>query len=373
MENSVIYVFHGRLPDPRAAAIFAVQEIRSLAARISVTMVVPKRNTTNLEEARKQYRLPEQIELVSLPVIEFTHVPILKRFAFEFSLISFSYRLAKYLRNSSAEWIITTDHLPALVAKWCGKKVLIEIHDFPSTWNPIWRLLLARADIVLSTNTWKANELNSRFKVPRGRIFVERNGVDLEHFAPCDKSEARSKLGLPLDVAIALYAGSLYSWKGAETLIDAAKFMPDIMVYVVGGTPEDQERLGKQSSNNVHFVPRVAHDEIQIWLSSADVLVLPNTAEEVISQYYTSPMKLFEYMASERPIVASDLPSIREILSEDSGFFFKPDSPESVANAIMNVISERKVSMSRASRARELVCEYSWEKRAERILGKIFK
>lgn len=373
MEHSILYIFHGRFPDPRAAAIFAVEEVKSLSTYVPITMIVPKRDTTDLEKARTLYKLPEQVKLVALPVVDVSRVPLVRFFAFVLSILTFSYNLSTFLRHSKSKWVITTDHLPALIAKWCGKKVLIEVHDFPSTWNPIWRLLLARADIVLSTNNWKGDELHSRFKVPRERIFVERNGVDFDKFTSSDKTDARRKLGLPLEASIALYTGNLYAWKGVDTLVDAAVLVPEVLVYIVGGSDADRVQLMKRAknSNNVHFVGRVSHEEIPLWQSAADVLVLPNTATEEISAHHTSPMKLFEYMASQRPIVASDLPSIREILPYDAGLFCAPDDTKELATTIRKAIAEPEESKHRANRAREAVDTNTWDARARRLIKRL--
>lgn len=334
-------------------------------------MIVPMRNTTNLKKAREQYKFSDRIKLVSLPVIEVSHIPFLRRFAFQCSVISFSFRIAQYLRHSSASWVMTTDHLPALIASFCGKKVLIEVHDFPKTWNPIWRLLLSRADIVMSTNTWKAAELNRRFRVDNKHIFVERNGIDLDHFGGDDKVVARGKLNLPVDARIILYTGNLYSWKGVDTLIAAAQYLPGVLTYIVGGTPEDQQRMRAFAGSTVHFIPRTSHNMMPIWQSAADLLILPNTAREQISVRYTSPMKLFEYMASRRPIVASDLPSIREILPDKAGFFFRPDDPKSLAGTILGILENPLDASLRAEQAYSVVEHYTWSVRAVRLLGRM--
>jgi glycosyltransferase involved in cell wall biosynthesis len=81
-------------------------------------------------------------------------------------------------------------------------------------------------------------------------------------------------------------------------------------------------------------------------------------------------MKLFEYMASERSIVASDLPSVREILPADAGYFAKADDADSFARSIREALGESD-SAARIARARSVVDSYTWKKRAERILERI--
>jgi glycosyltransferase involved in cell wall biosynthesis len=108
-------------------------------------------------------------------------------------------------------------------------------------------------------------------------------------------------------------------------------------------------------------------ERVALWQAAADVLVLPNSGRDELSAQYTSPMKLFEYMASGRPIVATDVPAIREVLPEDAGYYARPDDAADLSHAIMTALNDPS-SGARAARARALVSEYTWEKRAARLL-----
>ena len=103
-----------------------------------------------------------------------------------------------------------------------------------------------------------------------------------------------------------------------------------------GGVPNmiliNSEKKAK-GSENILVLGHKPHKTMPVFLKAADVLVLPNSAKEEISRSYTSPLKLFEYMASGRPIVASDLPSIREVLNENNSLLVSPDSSEDCQKA----------------------------------------
>jgi glycosyltransferase involved in cell wall biosynthesis len=79
-------------------------------------------------------------------------------------------------------------------------------------------------------------------------------------------------------------------------------------------------------------------------------------------------MKLFSYMAAGRPIVASNLPSLREVLTEESAVFFTPDDPESLASAIRYICDSPERGALLAERAKTDVLRYSWDARARYIL-----
>ena len=102
------------------------------------------------------------------------------------------------------------------------------------------------------------------------------------------------------------------------------------------------------------------------YLAASDVLVLPNS-EKGLSEF-TSPLKLFEYMAAKRPIVASDLPSLREILSESNAVMVRPDDPAALAEGIQKVLEDEELAKKLAGNAYIDVQQYSWDKRAMRIL-----
>ena len=103
-------------------------------------------------------------------------------------------------------------------------------------------------------------------------------------------------------------------------------------------------------------------------MKAADVLVLPNSGKEKISRIYTSPLKMFEYMAAGVPIVASDLPSIREVLSEKTAFLFEADDARDLAEKIEMVLENKEGAGERARKALKEVKKYNWEERAGKIL-----
>jgi len=169
-----------------------------------------------------------------------------------------------------------------------------------------------------------------------------------------------------------LYTGHLYSWKGADTLAEAARLLPkDIKIYFVGGTENDILSFKKkyEGVENIRILGKKPHHEMPLYMRAADVLMIPNSAKEDISRLYTSPMKLFEYMASGTPIISSDLPSLREVLNESNAFFFVADDPENLAERIISVIEHYSNAQEKSSKALVEVYRYSWKKRAADILA----
>ncbi len=206
-------------------------------------------------------------------------------------------------------------------------------------------------------------------------IHVAPDAADINRFdIDISKKEARAKLGLPQNKKIALYKGHLYAWKGPGDLGKAVTILKEkknLIAVFIGGTTEDvvafKEVYGKES--NIIILGNRPRQETPIYQKAADILVIPNTAKNDISKLYTSPMKLFGYMAGDRPIIASDIPSLREVIDESMGYFFTPDDPNDLAKTIKKVLNNYQDAESRASKALEKVRQYSWKKRAESILS----
>lgn len=359
----VIILFGGRFFSEKASALFAHLEAESFVKiGAQTTLVTPRR--------LQRRKLPSHSYThVYLPAIDLTAVPLLQYFAGYIN--TFFYAIGSFFWilwfSKPGDVIISNEALPLLLATYVPwRRTIYELHDFADRSLWLYKPLFTRARFILATNEWKKQKLIKDFSVPAEKIFVERNGVDVEAFGRFEKNEAREKLGLSKEKIIAMYTGHLYGWKGVDTLAKAAPLMPDIEIFFVGGTEQDVARFKKQwgSAPNIRIIGFVPHDEIPLWQSAADVLVLPNSAKEEISVHYTSPMKLFEYIASGRPIVASDLPSIREILPENAGLFAVPDDPRSFAKQIATAATRFELGAASRHEAKK----YSWNERARRIL-----
>ena len=213
-----------------------------------------------------------------------------------------------------------------------------------------------------------------RGEYPEERILVAPDAVDVSMFDTGEERDAaRATLGLPQEKSIVIYTGTIdQPWKGVGVLYRAMRELDDsFLCVIVGGKPHYVEEFNRlyPPLPNVLLVGHKPHEDIPLYLRAADVLVLPNSATAEISRVATSPMKLFEYMASGRPIVASELPSILEILNDHNAFLVVPDDAEDLAKGIRTVVQNPDLGASLATQARSDVSSHTWEKRASRILA----
>jgi glycosyltransferase involved in cell wall biosynthesis len=222
-----------------------------------------------------------------------------------------------------------------------------------------------RADGYVTITSALRADLEGRYG-SRPRIAVVPDGVRTNRHPATPPPGTSSR--------VVAYAGHLYAWKGVDVLLEALARLPTVHGLIVGGhaaepdlarTKSVAQRLGL--TNRVTFTGLVEPARVPVLLSGAAVLVLPNTTS-AISTRFTSPLKLFEYMAAGRPIVASDLPSIREILRDGaSALLVPPGDAAALADAIDRLLTDPDLSARLAGAAFDEVPAYSWARRAERL------
>lgn len=371
--KKLFLIFHGRYPSEKAASLFAAKSADAFSAQgLAVTLLVPRRFGILEVDDRTYYEVSHPYNVVYLPTIDLFGLRVFESVLFRVSLTFFSVATWIYLRlhAQNGDIVYSNETLPLITASFVTKDIVYEMHDYPEGFKPYYEFLFDRVRHVVVTNKQKITKLDGAFPHAAVRAFYEPNAVSLETYekAPA-RAECRAKLELPGE-NIVVYTGHLYAWKGVDTLAAAASDV-DAHIYIVGGTKKDTTALKLKwgAVNNLHILGHRPHVEIVLWQKAADVLVVPNTGKEDISVEYTSPMKLFEYMASGTPIVASDLPSVREIVGNGRAVLVSPDDPKALAQGIRNILEHGGTTHSEQAYA--WVSEHTWEKRAERILQKI--
>jgi glycosyltransferase involved in cell wall biosynthesis len=366
------YVATTRMPNERAHGIQIAKMCEAFIEQgLDLTLVVPERSgpTTSLQEF---YGLRVPVPIVRLPTLDGYR---LGSFWYRVSAVTFMVSYLVYLwgkRLAGEQFVLYTvdlDNYSSSLLALVGAPLYSEMHGGKEN-TPMQRLLFRHARGIIATNPITKRELEERFKFTPARFTVEPNGVEVAAFHPGDKKEAREHLGLPIDARIILYTGRLLDWKGLDILADtAALTASDVRWYIVGGTKEEYLRTtGRmQVPASMHFVGGRPHSEIPLWLAASDALVVLGTRHDTQSYYWTSPMKLFEYLLAARPIVASGTPAIRSIVDETAVLFYEPDDAKSMAARIKEALmgGTRIEAMTEAALRRGQA--YAWSARAERI------
>lgn len=361
------YIANIRMPTERAHGIQVMEMCKAFAGvGREVELLVPNRKTDITDDPFAFYDIDKSFDIRKLWCLDLVRFG---RIGFWLESLTFTLSVTRYLKDKEGI-LYTRDELIALALARGGRQVVWEAHRGQT--NAIIRKLLAlRQKTVVITDALR--DLYIKHGARSQGVLTAPDGADIDRFdLPLSKSEAREKLGLPQDKTIVLYKGSLEAWKGAGTIAEAARLTSssELLFVFIGGKPADVEAFKTEFKDvpNLAILGNRPRKETPIYQKAADILVIPNSAKEDISKLYTSPMKLFGYMAGGVPIIASDLPSLREILNESRAYFFTPDDGQSLASTIDTLLNQREAAEEKAAMALEEVRQYSWKNRAEKIL-----
>lgn len=376
--KNLVYVSHWRFPSEKTMSPLIMRSCEEFAKRgYTVELWIPKRKNKDFVDidAHSYHRVSKNFVIRRLFVLDFMGAA---NFSLPFFIMVFTFNLSVFFRTLflgvKDRLFFCHDQRDVILLTFLKPKIIYEIHDFYySTKMWINNFTFKRAAGFVVTNKLKIEILHKDFGIPYEKMAHEPNAVDIKMFSSdISKEDARNTLSLPQNEKIALYTGHLFDWKGVYTLAEASEFVgKDTRIYFVGGTQEDRKKLQdfikEKNLSRVVFLPHQEHAKMPIFFRAADVLVLPNTGKVKTSAIETSPVKLFEYLCSGRPISASDLPSIRNVVDERSVFFFTPDDAKSMGSVIEYVIKNTDEVEDKTKYARALVEQYEWSKRFDRI------
>ncbi len=276
----------------------------------------------------------------------------------------------------------------AAIASSLGLPTALEVHDRPQgRLGPILfrRFLEGRGETRVLPITEAMREwLSDAYQVDLEPPFalVAPMGMDLAqyHNLP-DPENAREKLGLNKGFT-AGYAGHLYAGRGIDMLMDLAWRNPNVHFLWAGGEPEAVEfwrsRLQKAGLQNVKLFGFVPNERLPLVQAACDVLLMPYERKISVSSggdtaQFASPMKQFEYLASGRAILASDLPVFREVLNEGNAIFLPPNDVAAWDQALNQLMADDSRRNSLAERAGKDAAQYDWRDRARRLLDGLEK
>lgn len=209
--------------------------------------------------------------------------------------------------------------------------------------------------------------------LPEDRIIVCYNGYNPADLLPVLKRcEARALLGLPREPAIVCYTGSLKQMKAPESILQVAHYVPDVLFVLVGATVDESRKLQEQARkgniSNLKVINRVNSSSISRYLYAADILMIPPSSLPLRTGRTVLPLKTFLYMASGRPLIAPDLPDLREILEHERNALLTPaDQPEQAAKAVRRLLSDPAFSQALSNNAAVDARGFTWQQRGRRL------
>lgn len=210
------------------------------------------------------------------------------------------------------------------------------------------------------------------YSVPDEKIVVIENGANIELFKPMDQEQAKKELNLDKDINYVCFVGNLAPWQGVEYLIQAA---PSILVsctnirfLIVGNGPMKNEWIQYAQKLGVYdkfiFTGSVPYEQVPLYINSGLVCIAPFKKDRI-----ASPMKIYEYLACNKPVVASNIPGISDLLNNSGGgIAVTPENPEELADAVIKILKDKKFRENMTEKGRKYILKYhTWENVAKRV------
>ncbi|WKZ27345.1 MAG: glycosyltransferase family 4 protein [Candidatus Paceibacterota bacterium] len=366
----LLYISSQRLPTEKAYGVQIAHMCKAFGqSGISTELLIPTRHPRVGEDIFAYYNVPRVFSVRRVWAPEWVHPFFPEKLLFWGKQVFSGLILAWHAWRSDADLVYTRDELVALcVAIISPRRIVFEAHTFSKRRSFIyWYLRRSGVRLVVINESIRKAFVDHGFF--DALILSAPDGVDVSLFqTSLSRHDARSMLDLPIDGRLIMYTGQLFPHKGADTLLETATQMPHTHFVFVGGMPQDVQRAQERYQNfpNIHIIGHRPHHEMPMFLCAADVLVIPNSGRYESSRTLTSPLKVFEYMASRRVIVASDVPALREVLSDESALWFVPDDPNSLMRCLQRALVGEGAS-EMIERAYTEVQKMTWDQRAKNI------
>jgi glycosyltransferase involved in cell wall biosynthesis len=377
-------IANARIPSLRAQSVQVLHVASAFARRLPHVRLLHARRHPQPQlpagrELFEYYGVPAgpRPNVIALPCVDWIdRVPTRLQYGpARVQELTFARSAARAVRRETARaWVYSREAETALaLVRHGAPDVFVEVHRVPGgRLRRRWlQEVCRRAAGLVAISGGVAEDLVELGARPSA-VTVEHDGVALEHFGDVPPMEqARAELGLAANVPTVVYAGSLLPWKGVDVLLGAAERLPATRFVVVGGDADGIAVLRSRHGElaNVRFDGFRPPEEVRRYLAAADVAVVPNRSTPAISARYTSPLKVFEAMGAGTAVVASDLPSLRDILEHDrTGWLVAPDDPDSLARGLSIVLSDPNLRIKLVTHARKEVTRRSWDSRARRLI-----
>ncbi|MDP2966290.1 MAG: glycosyltransferase [Pelolinea sp.] len=307
-------------------------------------------------------------------------------FSPRFKQYDFSLKAVSEAARWDADVVYTWALQAAVFGRLCGKATVMEFHDFPMGRNgPMLFRIYKRfkgKNLTLCTTKALAEGIEERFNIhfSANQLQIAPNGTETERYSDLPQSaEARKQLGLKEGFTVG-YSGHFYPGRGMELLTEIARLLPEVNFLWVGGRQEDiapwKQALAAQSIRNVAITGFIPNSCLPLYQAAADILVMPygkkisgSSGGEIAR--VINPMKMFDYLASGSPIIASEIPVFHEILTENTAIFCDPENAPDWAKAIKALQGNPEKRTQMGVRAKESAEKYTWKNRARTTLEKL--
>jgi len=376
-EMKVIYISASSIPSYTANSVQVMKMCQAFVQEgYSINLLTPlwqeKRQTIN-EDLWGHYGISVRFPITWIPV----KGVLGKRL--------YNLRSVLKARELRADLVYTRNLGAAAISSILGVPTIYEAHDLPKgKMGPrYFRLCLVgrgfRRLVVISQALARLLYQSYSKAMLKKDVIVAHDGVDLERFRDLPSPpEARARLGSNPARFTVGYTGHLYPGRGIELILDLAETFRDLRFLVIGGDEMSVRKWQREAENrclnNIDFKGFVSNAVLPLYQAACEVLLMPYQRSVAGSgggniADFCSPMKMFEYMATGRLIISSDLPVLQEVLNQDNAVLCPPEDIQAWQAAIKRAISDPEWRQQVGQQAKRDVEQYSWRERIKRIMA----
>ncbi len=361
----IVYLSGAVIPSRGANSIQVMRMCEAFAHNGHVTTLIGKQSRVDpLQGVWEYYGVHEDFEVILIPYRW-------SKGAGVFTLSTLYSRLRGY--DPKEVLIYARDIYGVSLALRMGFRVIYEAHAAP--YNHLIRYL--ETTLLKNPRLMRLVVISEALRtLYASRFDIAHKTVVCHDAASLPNGSLHEELSWPLcrDTLQIGYTGHLYPGRGIEIIIECARCLPQHDFHIIGGTEEGIAFWRARATANVRFHGFLKPAVIHAARARCDVLLMPyqkvivNPHSRLNTVPWMSPMKLFEYMASRKAIIASDLPVLREVLDERTAILVEPDDPEKWVHAIRRC-EDRVVRSSLAQNAYQIFSDrFTWRRRAEVVL-----
>ncbi|MBD3251379.1 glycosyltransferase [Candidatus Uhrbacteria bacterium] len=369
----IAYVSNSRFPSEKAQSDQVMAMCFAFASHgHEVTLLVPNRKGVVAEDPFFHYKKPKTFTFKRVSCFDTLRWPWLGKIALWIQTLTFVLNLKRVLTQIQPDVVYSREPYVFGFGRLPGVRCW-ESHAHHRS-QRAHRLMRKLDGIVTLTQASKQRIVEVGVK--ESRVLVEPDAVDPALFEDMpSRDEARAALGVRSDETLLLYTGKFQTMgmpKGIDEAVQATRIVRSegrkARFIAVGGTQEDLARYASmQDLDGIRLLPHVPQGELKRFYAAADVLLMPFPYREHYA-YYMSPLKLFEYLRTKIPMIVTDLPSVREIVDEQSAFVVHPEDVPMLARVIRLMMDQPQEAKQRALNAYALSERYTWNARAQRII-----
>jgi glycosyltransferase involved in cell wall biosynthesis len=344
----IAYVFDRPLPARETDSEQALQTLSAFARQgAEVRLVLPaQRSPRTARELASHYGVQGDFELVRVPT-PFEHWPNARKWWH-------AARALELPAVASAD-VVYTRNFPTLFA--LARRPQAFAYETYRPWPDQFRVLRPAFRAAL------------RSRACLGAILHSRLASDC--YAGPSRAEIRAALDLPADRPLVVYTGHINLTKGLDTVFQLARRLPRALFLLVGSEGRGVVETLARQLGNIQLVPWQPFELVTRYLLAADVLLQPPSRVPLrLIGNTVLPMKIFLYLAAGRPIVAPDLPDLREVLQHDvNALLVAPGDHVAAANALERLLDEPALARRLGDAARHTAAGLTWDARAHRVLA----